>query len=471
MSTVLEPDICVIGAGSAGLTVAAAASSFGHKVVLIERGEMGGDCLNYGCVPSKSLIAAAKHAHMARDGARFGIHAEPRVDYPQVHRHIHNVIASIAPHDSQERFEGLGVTVLRESARFVDERTVQAGETLIRARRTVIATGSRPMVPPIEGLEDAGFLTNESVFDLTALPERLAVIGGGPIGAELAQAFRRLGSRVTVLEAGPSILSRDDADAVAVVRAQMLREGVDIRENAKVVRVSREGDARRVHLDGGGTVVADEVLVAVGRRANVEDLDLGAAGITTHKAGIEVNAGLKTTNPAVFAIGDVVGGLQFTHVAGYHGSLAVRAIVFAMPVRFDADLMPRATYTAPELAQVGPTAAELDERGEEVTERIARLSGNDRAQAEGETEGFVKLLVNRKGRLAGATIVAPNAGDMIATYALAMAAKVPVKELASFTPAYPTFAEAGKRAAVTHFAEKLDKVWIRKVLGVLKRLK
>ncbi|MEO1103250.1 MAG: FAD-dependent oxidoreductase, partial [Pseudomonadota bacterium] len=296
----LTPDICVIGAGSAGLTVAAAASSFGHDVVLIERGKMGGDCLNYGCVPSKSLIAAAKHAYMARDGARFGIHADPKIDYGAVHAHIHGVIAAIAPHDSVERFEGLGVRVIKAHARFVDGETVEADGVRIRARRFVVATGSRPIVPPIPGLGDVDPLTNESVFDLTALPPRLAVIGAGPIGAELGQAFSRLGSSVTVAT-GETLLAREDPEAVTVVRRQIEADGVTLMENAAVERCERNAEGVLLTLADGRTVVADSVLVAVGRAPNVEDMGLEAAGIAYAKSGITVDKGLRTTNRRVFA--------------------------------------------------------------------------------------------------------------------------------------------------------------------------
>lgn len=465
----LKPDICVIGAGSAGLTVAAAAASFGQNVVLVEKGKMGGDCLNYGCVPSKALIAAAKHAHMARDGARFGVHAEPRVDFRAVHAHVRRAIAAIAPHDSVERFEGLGVTVLQTHARFVDERTVEAGDALIRARRFVVAAGSSPAIPPIEGLAACDPLTNESVFDLTALPPHLAIIGGGPIGSELAQAFARLGSTVTVVEAG-TILSREDPEAAGIVRAALLRDGVTLHEGAKVERCRREGDGAVVCLGDGREVRADRILVATGRRPNTDGLGLDAAGIAHTKAGITVDRGLRTSNRRVFAIGDITGGLQFTHVAGHQGSLAVRAIVFRLPVSYDPDLMPRATYTAPELAQVGLTEAEAQARDARATAWTARLTGNDRAWTEAETEGFAKLVLDGKGRLAGATIVAPNAGELIATYALALAAKVKLSTVAGFVPAYPTFAEAGKRAAVNHFAERLDRPWLRAILRGLRRL-
>jgi pyruvate/2-oxoglutarate dehydrogenase complex dihydrolipoamide dehydrogenase (E3) component len=460
----LTPDVCVIGAGSAGLTVAAAARSFGHSVVLVERGRMGGDCLNYGCVPSKSLIAAARHAAAAGDGARFGIHAEPRIDFAAVADHVHDVIAAIAPHDSVERFERLGVTVLQASARFLDARTVEAGGETIRARRFVVATGSSPVVPPIPGLAEADPLTNESVFDLRALPRRLGIIGGGPIGAELAQAFARLGSEVTVIQSG-RLLAKEDPDAVAVVREALLRDGVRLLEGEKVERV----DGGVLHLSGGGTVEADRILVAIGRRANVAGLGLEAAGIEATDKGIVVDRGLKTTNRRVFAIGDVTGGLQFTHVAGHQASLAVRAIVFRLTVRYDPDIMPRATYTSPELAQVGLTEAEARQRDGRTTVSVAPLARNDRAQTAGETDGFLKLVITG-GRLVGATIVSPHAGELAATYQLALAAKVKLSAIASFTPAYPTLAEAGKRAAVDHFAPAFQARWVQRLLSLLKRL-
>ncbi|MEM0907352.1 MAG: FAD-dependent oxidoreductase [Pseudomonadota bacterium] len=467
--TELRPDICVIGGGSAGLTVAAAASSFGHNVVLIERGKMGGDCLNYGCVPSKALIAAAKYAHAAREGAKFGINADPAVAFGKVHEHVHSVIDAIAPHDSVERFEGLGVTVLKAHAMFVDGETVDVEGTRVRAKRFVVATGSSPMLPPIPGLADCRPLTNESVFDLTDLPRRLAVIGGGPIGAELSQAFARLGSSVRVAT-DQTLLPADDPDAVEVVRKSLQADGVQIHERAAVTGASSHSNGLTLTLEGGGQLEADRVLVAAGRAPNVENLGLEKAGIAFDQRGIKVGADLRTSNRRIYAIGDVVGGLQFTHVAGHHASLAVRAIVFRMPVKYNADLMPRVTYTSPELAQVGLNAAAAQARFGTAHVSMAPFARNDRAEAEGKTSGFVKLIMTPKGRLAGATIVAPQAGELIATYALALAAKVPVKTIASFTPAYPTFAETGKRAAINHFAAQLGAPWVKRVLGLLKRL-
>ncbi|MEM7696673.1 MAG: FAD-dependent oxidoreductase [Pseudomonadota bacterium] len=462
------PDICVIGAGSAGLTVAAAAANFGHDVVLIERHKMGGDCLNYGCVPSKSLIAAAKHAHTARSGGPFGVTAAPTVDYGAVHGHVHGVIDAIAPHDSVERFQGLGVDVRLGDGRFTGPDTMEVNGETIRAKRFVIAAGSRPRVPPIPGLADCDPLTNESIFDLRALPKTLAIIGGGPIGCELGQAFARLGTAVTLITSGP-VLAREDADARDIIRRQLVAEGVTLIENASVERAEGAGETT-LTLGDGRQVRAAKVLVATGRAPNIETLGLAAAGIAATERGITVDKGLRTSNRRVFAIGDVNGGLQFTHVAGHQASLAVRAIVFRMPVTYDPDVMPRATYTAPEVAQVGLSEADAKARDPKASAHTAPLSGNDRAKAEGVEDGFVKLIVDGKGKLVGATIVAPTAGDIIATYALALAAKVPLKTIASFTPAYPTLAEAGKRAAVTHFAGKLGAPWVKRVLGALKRL-
>ncbi len=366
-----------------------------------------------------------------------------------------------------ERFEGLGVTVIQADARFTGPDTLEAAGRTIRARRFVIAAGSSPIVPPIEGLAECEPLTNETLFDLTGLPARLAIIGGGPIGCEMAQAMRRLGAEVTVVE-GSAILSKEDPEAASLVRQAMTGEGVTLIEGTEVVRCTRSGGDKTLHLADGRTVTADAILVAVGRRPNL-DLGLEAAGVESTRAGITVDKRLRTSNRRIFAIGDVTGGLQFTHVAGHQASLAVKAIVFRLPVAYDPALMPRCTYTSPELAQVGLTEMEAQARDPAARAWTAPLAGNDRARTEGETEGFVKLVISGRGKLLGATVVAPTAGDIIATYALALAAKVKPATIASFTPAYPTLSESGKRAATLYFAEKLDKAWLRRVLSILKR--
>src|SRR4051794_24919576 len=319
---VLTPDICVIGAGSGGLSVAAAAAAFGVPVVLIEKGKMGGDCLNYGCVPSKALLAAAKHAAAARRVTPFGLTLpRPEIDFAKVNAHVRGVIATIAPNDSKERFTGLGVQVVEGAARFKDAATVAVGDKFeIKARRFVIATGSSPAVPPIPGLAEAAYLTNETIFELKRCPEHLIIIGAGPIGLELAQAHRRLGAKVTVLEAAAP-LAKDDPECAAIVLEHLGREGIVIRSGVKLTEVSHSDGNIRVTIEtppGEETIEGSNLLIAAGRRPNVDGLDLDKAGIKYGPRGIVVDKGLKTTNRKVYAIGDVAGG-AFTHVANHHG--------------------------------------------------------------------------------------------------------------------------------------------------------
>lgn len=472
MATILKPDICVIGAGSGGLTLAAAAASFGVGVVLVERGKMGGDCLNYGCVPSKALIAAAGHAHRMSRGAPFGIaNVEPDVNFARVMRHVDRVIASIAPNDSAERFTALGVRVIRQEARFIGPRVVAAGETEIRARRFVIATGSAPLVPPIPGLDEVRHFTNETIFERTRLPAHLIVIGGGPVGLELAQAHRRLGSRVTVVEASTA-LGREERELAAVAVGRLRAEGVAIREHTEVTRVERHGRTGvRLHLasaDGAETLEGTHLLVAAGRTANVEALDLDKAGIEHHRSGIKVDQSLRTTNRRVYAIGDVAGGLQFTHVANYHAGIVLRAILFRLRARTQRHVVPRATFTDPELAHVGLTEEEARR-----THRRCRLlrwpyCENDRAQAERRTEGFVKMVTDARGRILGVSIVGAGAGEMINMWALAIAKKMTVRDIASYVAPYPTMSEIGKRAAITYFSEATRKPTVRGLVRFLR---
>ncbi|WP_157017432.1 dihydrolipoyl dehydrogenase family protein [Mesorhizobium xinjiangense] len=473
MSKILTPDICVIGAGSGGLTVAAAAAAFGVPVVLIEKGAMGGDCLNYGCVPSKAMIAAGRRAHFMRNAAPFGIASvEPDIDFARVNNHVHDVIAAIAPNDSVERFTALGVHVIKAEARFKDARTVEAGDTEVRARRFVLATGSSPAVPLIEGLDKVAYLTNESVFDLKRLPRRLLVIGGGPVGLELAQAHRRLGSQVTVVEAA-RVLGADDPEPAAIVAERLRGEGIDIRENTRVLRVAKRGRSGvRVHVESdGGPAAVDgtHLLVATGRAANTAGLGLDKAGIAHDAKGIKVTTGLRTTNKRVYAIGDVVGGPQFTHVAGHHAALVVKSLLFRLPVRADRHPVPRVTFTDPELAHVGLTEAEALRTGKVSVLRWP-YGENDRAQAERATTGFIKLLAGRHGRIIGVTIVGAGAGEMINLWTLAMTRKLGLKDMVSYIPPYPTMSEIGKRAAVTYFADMARKPLIRRVIRLLRRL-
>lgn len=446
-------DLCVIGAGSGGLSVAAGAAQMGADTVLIERGAMGGDCLNTGCVPSKALIAAAKAAEAVRRAGRFGVNGhEPAVDFgtvdfSKVHGHVRSVIDSIAPHDSQERFEGLGVRVIRAAARFTGPDAVEAGGTVVRARRFVLATGSRPAVPPVPGLADVPFLTNETLFERNAAPGHLIVLGGGPIGVEMAQAHRRLGARVTVLEKG-TLLPKDDPELVEIVRHRLALEGVHTIESAAVARVERAGNGIAVRLDDGRRIEGSDLLVATGRAPNVEGLGLDAAGIACTDKGVAVDARLRTTNRRVFAVGDVTGGPAFTHVAGQHAAVVIRNALFRLPARVDYGALPWVTYSDPELAQVGLTEAAARERhGKGVRVLRAPFSGNDRARTEDAAEGLVKLVATKRGRLLGAGIVGPQAGEQIALWCLAVAKGMGVGDVANLTLPYPTLSEAGKRAA------------------------
>jgi pyruvate/2-oxoglutarate dehydrogenase complex dihydrolipoamide dehydrogenase (E3) component len=433
---------------------------------------MGGECLNSGCVPSKALIAAAHATDAVRRSSRFGVNGhEPHIDFLQVRGHVRDVIAAIAPHDSVERFEGLGVTVLRTTARFIGPDEIEAGEARVRARRFVVATGSSPFMPPIPGLAEASALTNETVFDLDTRPDHLIVIGGGPIGIELAQAHRRLGAAVTVLEHG-HILPKDDPDAVAVVRRRLVAEGVTIREGAKVVRVSRHGNGVAVtaEIDGAPVEIAgSHLLLAAGRRANVDGLGLAVAGIEHSLQGINVDARLRTSNRRVFAIGDVTGGYQFTHVAAYQAGIVIRHALFQWPAKVDTGAVPWVTYTDPELAQVGLTAAAAEQQGHTVNVASVAFAENDRARAERETEGFVKIVVGRRGKVLGATIVGRSAGELILPWVLAIGQGLGIGAMAGVIAPYPTLSEASKRAASAHFAPKLFGATTRRIVGLLQR--
>ena len=458
MSHDLEVDICVIGAGSGGLTVAAGASQMGARVALIEESRMGGDCLNYGCVPSKALLAAAHVAQAARRGAPFGVSLpEPEIDGRRVLGHVQEVIAAIAPNDSQERFEGLGVTVIRESARFIGPQRIQAGDTLITARRIVVATGSKPFVPPIPGLDGVPYFTNETIFEAPDLSPNLIIVGGGPIGIEMAQAHRHLGSQVTVMEMG-SILPKDDPELVDILRQRLGREGIVLLEGARVTGVEKTpgGVAALVQGDGGETrVEGSHLLVAAGRRPSVDGLDLGLAGIFLTPDGIHVDDRLRTTNSKIYAIGDVTGGYQFTHVAAYHAGIVLRNALFRLPAKVDESAIPWVTYTQPELAQVGRTEDEARKGGGAV--RVLRwpFADNDRAQTERSPDGMVKVVTGRRGRILGAGIVGAGAGELIQTWVLAIGRKMKIGAMAGMIAPYPTLGEAGKRAAGSYFAEAL----------------
>jgi len=475
MSEVRNVDICVIGAGSGGLSVAAGAVQMGASVALFERGKMGGDCLNYGCVPSKALLAAGHAAAHYGHTSQFGVAGgSADVDFAAVNDHVHGVIAGIAPHDSVERFEDLGVEVYQEGARFAGPREV-IGEngTKVRARRFVIATGSSPAVPPIPGLDAVDYLTNETVFNLRERPEHLIVVGGGPIGLEMAQAHRQLGAKVTVLEA-MQIMGPDDRDLVAVVRARLEGEGIAIHEGAKVVSVAAADGGVTVSCEHDGksfAVTGSHILVAAGRAPNLSSLNLDAAGIVHDKRGIEVDARLRTTNKRVFAVGDVAGKYQFTHIAGYHAGVVIRNILFRLPAKLNYDAVPWVTYTDPELANVGMTEKDAREAyGDDVRVLTAEFAENDRARTERRTDGFVKAVVGRKGRILGAGIVGPHAGEIIQPWILAISQKMKIGAMAQMIAPYPTLGEINKRAAGTYYTPSLFSDRTRKIVRLLAKL-
>lgn len=468
----LNADICVIGAGSGGLAVATMAASFGRKVVLVEKHRMGGGGLA-GSIPSKALVAAARRAHAMRTAAAFGIASvEPQIDHRGVQVHVKNVMSAVAPNDSVERLTGLGVRVILGAARFLDKRTLLAGDYRITARRFVIATGSSPAMPDIPGLDACAYLTNETIFDVDRKIPHLLVIGGGPIGLELAQAHLRLGSRVTVIEAA-RVLGNDDPEATAVVLKALHAEGLDIREGAKVEHVETMPGLVRLYLstaNGTETVDGSHVLIAAGRNPNVSDLNLTAAGVKHGPEGIVVNRGQMTTNRRVYAIGDVTGGPRFSHVSSYQAEIVLRRALFKIPATFDPDIIPWVTFTDPELAHVGLTEEQARSRKQKINVLRWPFSEIDRAHAEHQTGGHIKVVTTPKGRILGATIVGPAASELIQIWALAIARKLPVTAIAGYVAAHPTFGEIGKRAAIRHYAALPAKPMVRKLIDFLMRV-
>ncbi|WP_368186142.1 NAD(P)/FAD-dependent oxidoreductase [Aestuariibius sp. HNIBRBA575] len=459
--THIKTDICIIGAGSGGLSVAAGAVQMGADVVLLEGHKMGGDCLNFGCVPSKALIAAGKQAHVLSHGAELGVSdVAPQVDYAKAKDHVADVIAAIEPMDSQDRFEDMGVRVIREYGVFTGHNTVQAGDHTITARRFVISTGSGPFVPPIPGLDDVPVYTNENIFDLRDQPDHLIVVGGGPIGMEMAQAHRRLGSKVTVIE-GAKAMGKDDHELAAIVLENLRAEGVEILEDALAEKVTGKAGDVTVHTTQG-PVTGSHLLMAVGRKVNVDKLDLHKAGVKFDRRGVGVDASLRSvSNPKIYAIGDAAGGLQFTHVAGYHAGVIIKSILFGLPSKAKTDHIPWATYTDPELSQVGLTEAQAqDKYGDKLEVARFDFHHNDRLIAERKNKGLIKVMVV-KGRPVGVSIVGPMAGELIGMWAMAIANNMKMSAIAATVLPYPTVAEINKRAAGAYFSPKLfesDKV-------------
>ncbi|MDA5095467.1 FAD-dependent oxidoreductase [Aliiroseovarius sp. KMU-50] len=449
----IKTDICVIGAGSGGLSVAAGAVLMGASVVLLEGHKMGGDCLNYGCVPSKALLHAG-HKGMG---------------WKEAHDHVRDTIATIEPHDSVERFEGLGVQVITEYGAFISRNEVQAGDTTIKARRFVIATGSSPLVPPIPGLDEVPYLTNEQIFDLEEKPDHLLIIGAGPIGLEMAQAHRRLGCDVTVIE-GARALGKDDPEMAAQLLEALRDEGIEIEEEALACEVRGKAGAIEVEAKDGRIFKGTHLLVAVGRKANIQKLGLEKAGIETTRVGVKVDEGLRTTNRKAYAIGDAAGGLHFTHVAGYHAGVIIKSMLFGLPSKAKSSHIPWATYTSPEMAQVGLTEVLANEaHGDRVEVARFDFAGNDRAIATQQAKGLIKVMVVN-GRPVGVSIVGPGAGEMINLWALALANNLKMSQIAAMVAPYPTMGEVSKRAAGAYFSPRLfDSPRVKRVVGFVQR--
>ena len=466
----IKTDLLVIGAGSGGLSVAAGASQMGADVVLLEGHKMGGDCLNYGCVPSKALIASAKMAYAQGHASAYGVaDVTPAVDYAAAKDHVRDVIAQIEPVDSQERFEGFGVRVIREYGAFTSSNEVQAGGNRITARRIVIATGSSPLVPPIPGLDSVPYETNETLFELRERPEHLLILGGGPIGMEMAQAHIRLGCKVTVIE-GAKALGRDDPELADIVLDTLRAEGVEIAEEAMAAKISGQAGAIAVEAKDGRVFKGTHLLVALGRKTNTNRLNLDVAGIETTRTGIKVDASLRSSNRRVYAIGDVAGGMQFTHVAGYHAGVIIRSALFGLPSKAANTHIPHATYCDPELAQVGLTEAAAREQYGSAVE-IARFDflHNDRAITERKTTGFIKVMVV-KSRPVGVSIVGHQAGELISLWSLALANRMKMGQIAAMVAPYPTISETNKRVAGAYFSPRLfDNPMVKHVVGFVQR--
>lgn len=469
----IQCDLAIIGAGAAGLSLAAGCSQLGLKVILVESGKMGGDCLNYGCVPSKSLLAAAKTFYHLKNAAQFGVHPQGLIiDFPQVMQHVHQVIANLAAHDSVERFESLGVEVMQESGQFITPDTFQVQDKLIHAKRFAIATGSSPFIPSIPGIASVPYLTNETIFDLQEQPEHLIVIGGGPIGCELAQAFAMLGSKVTILE-GLNLLPKDDADCVAVIRNELEQMHISIYEQIKVQQIKPHPDSDiTVAIEHQGKslpITGSHLLIATGRSANVNGLGLEKAGVQYTPKGISVNQRLQTSNKKIYAIGDVTGPYQFTHMASYQAGIVLRNIVFKWPAKVNYQAVPWVTYTEPELAHVGLLETDVHNRPELGIMEMP-FADNDRAQTDRTLNGKIKIITDKKARILGVTIVGPQAGELILPWVIAVREQKTLRSFTDVIVPYPTLSEISKRVAGEFYTPKLFSDKTRKLVRWLQKL-
>lgn len=469
-----EFDICVIGGGAAGLVVAAGAATLGAKVALAEKQALGGDCLYHGCVPSKSLLHAAQVAHTVRGAGRFGLHATlAPVDLGAVMRHVGEVIDSIAVHDSPERFRGLGVEVLFGAGRFSSPEVFEIEGRSLTARRFVVATGSRPALPPFDGLKSVPHLTNQTVFSLTQAVSHLVVLGGGPVGVELAQAFSRLGSRVTLVELAPQLLPQEDQDVAAVLGEALSTEGIEVLTGCRARSVASAGSEIALTVaapDGQDRVVTgSHLLVATGRRANVDNLGLEAAKVQVRDGRIVTDKRMRTSNRRIFACGDVVGPYQLTHMAEHQAQVVLKNAVLHLPARVERRVIPWCTFTDPEVARVGLSEGEAVQRG--VPHRVYRfpLRDVDRARTQRESCGMAKLVTRPNGRILGAAVVGPAAGELIHEYVLALRAGMKTSDISSAIHVYPTLAQLNRKVADSVLKGLLTprrKRWLKRLLSL-----
>lgn len=466
----IKADICIIGAGAGGLTVAATASQMGASVILIEQDKMGGDCLNTGCVPSKSLLAAAKSAKLCHEAKKFGVHVNSvQINFQEVVSYVKKCIDTIEKHDSVDRFEKLGVKVIQGKGEFLNPQTVVAGDMHIHAKRFVIATGSSPSIPDISGLENINYFTNETIFELHEKPEHLVVIGGGPIGCELSQAFALLGFKVTLLEV-VNILPKDEKDLVSNLREQLIADGVKIYEGCQILGVNQNNSLSEVqikHQEKNEIITGSHILIAAGRKPNVSNLNLDAAEIVYTKKGISVDNRLRTSNKRVYAIGDVVGHFQFTHIAGYHASIAIKNILFRLPAKINYHSVPWVTYTTPELSHVGLSEEEASKKYSKMNVLRYEFKENDRAIVENRINGSIKAIVTPKGKILGVSILGYEAGELLLPWIMAIQKNRKINEFVGVITPYPTLSEINRQVASEFYKPMLFSKWMR---GLVKAL-
>ncbi len=473
MSQMEKFEIAIIGAGSGGLSLASVCAQSGLKTILFERHKMGGDCLNYGCVPSKSLLAVAKQCWQAHKTEQLGCSfSQKSLNMAAVMESIQSKIQHIAVHDSVERFQSLGVTVIKEHACFINEHTIQAAGKTYQAKYIVIATGSSPLIPPIDGLNSIPYLTNETIFSLQEKPKHLLVIGGGSIGCELAQAFAMLEVPVSLFE-GEQMLRFDDRDAVAILQRNIQKVGVAFYLQSKVEKLKKKDKDIELTYSMNGqqhTLTGSHVLVAVGRKPNISNLKLDEIGISTERGGVKVDRRLRTRHKHIFAIGDVIGQLQFTHAANAHAGVVFKQIAFKLPAKWDDTQLPRVTYTDPELAQCGLTEQQCQDKGITYTALQSDFIDNDRAVTEGATEGMMKVLVDNKGKALGVTIIGSHAGELLLPWIQLMREKRTLRSMTDAIFPYPTLGEVSKRTAGQYYTPKLFSPFTKRVISFLSRL-